>query len=216
VRGQQSQESIPLLTYESRCGWWRWPDTPQSMPRCAPSGPLSDDTSSGTRQRYARLATGDPFFDWSAARVLRLPDPLRELRPDPTFAQRLPQGFRIVAFIRRDHLEPFARAIPLARVHLDCIKQRHHLGALIPIGRRSAIGQRHPVVLHEAVDQNAFAFPPRAMPAPPPLPERRMRHPTATLLRGGGKTSSSKRHSKSLKPSNLPAITAPLRLNRTV
>src|SRR5262249_32607889 len=55
------------------------------------------------------------FFDRSAAIVLRLPDPLRDLRPDPTLAQYLPQGFRIIAFIRCDDLEAFAQFLAVCR-----------------------------------------------------------------------------------------------------
>ena len=78
------------------------------------------------------------FFDRSAAIVLRLPDPLRDLRPDPTLAQYLPQGFRIITFLRRDALEAVAGAATFPRADLDGLEQRYHLGTLIPLGLASS------------------------------------------------------------------------------
>ena len=55
-------EPIPLLACGSRCGSSQSPETPQSRPRCAPSGRLNDDISSETRQTCARLGTAAPLF----------------------------------------------------------------------------------------------------------------------------------------------------------
>ncbi len=81
------------------------------------------------------LAPRHDVFDGSAPVLLRLPDPLRELRPDPPLAQYLPQGFRIIALICCDHLEAFAGPAPLPGTDLHRIKQRQHLRPLVAIGR---------------------------------------------------------------------------------
>ena len=107
---------------------------PRSMLRYAPTGRPSDDISSGTRKTSAWPETGGHFFDRSATVFLRLPDPLGDLRPAPTLVQLLPQGVRIIPFTCRDDFEALARTTPFAAVHLDRIKQRHDLGALIPVG----------------------------------------------------------------------------------
>src|SRR5215510_13323166 len=43
-----------------------------------------------------RLEPWDDFFDRSSPVFLALPDPLRQLSTDPTLAQGLAQGFRII------------------------------------------------------------------------------------------------------------------------
>src|SRR5262249_31554226 len=50
-------ESIPLTICGSRCGSWQLPETRPSRLQCPPSGSPSDATSSGTKQRSARLGT---------------------------------------------------------------------------------------------------------------------------------------------------------------
>ena len=107
-----------------------------------------------------RLEPWDDFFDRSATVFLALPHTLWQLCSDPTLAQGLAQSFRIIPLIRRDDFQAFARASPLARVDLDRIEQRHHLGTLIPVGGRSAVRQWHAVPLGEAVDQDPLALPP--------------------------------------------------------
>ena len=82
------------------------------------------------------------------------------LGSETTLAKLLPVGFGLLAFICRDALEAFARSAPFPRVVLDCIEQRHSLGALIRLGRCSAIHQGHPAPVGEAVDEAPYAFPP--------------------------------------------------------
>jgi hypothetical protein len=98
-------ESIPLSISGSRCGSWQLPETRQSRRPCAPSAPPSDDISSGTKQRSARLGTADDLLDRPAPVFLGLPAPLRELRPDSPFPELLPERFGIIAFIGRNDLE---------------------------------------------------------------------------------------------------------------
>src|SRR5919198_4835964 len=105
-----------------------------------------------------RLKAWDGFFARSPPVFFRLPDPLRDLRPDPALAELLPQRLRIIAFICGNDFEAFARAPPFARTDLDGIKQREHLRSLVPVGWRGPVGEGHPVSLREAVDENAFAL----------------------------------------------------------
>ena len=107
-----------------------------------------------------RLKARDDCLDRSAPVLFRLPDALRDLRPDTPLPELLAQRLRVIPFIRRDHFETFAGATSFACVHLDCIKQRQHLGPFVPIGRCGAIGQGHAAPLGEAVDQDPLAFPP--------------------------------------------------------
>jgi hypothetical protein len=79
-----------------------------------------------------RLESWDHFFDRSAPVFLRLPDALRDLHPDTPLPELLPQRFRLIPFLRREHFATCAGATPFARVPLDGVEQRHHLGALIP------------------------------------------------------------------------------------
>src|SRR4030095_624327 len=117
-----------------------------------------------------RLKSWDHFFDRSAPVFLGLPHALRDLRPDPTLPELLTESFGIIPFIRRNDLETFTRAAPLARVHFARIEQRQHLRTLIPIGWCGAVRQGHAPPLGEAVDEDPLAFPPvgGALAAPPP------------------------------------------------
>jgi IS1 family transposase/transposase-like protein len=127
-------------------------------------------------KRALSLEPRDHLFYRSATVVLRLPDPLRNLCPDSTLPELLTECFCIVAFIRRDDLEAFAGAATFPSADLDGIKQRHHLGTLIPVGRRRAIRQWHPVPLREAVDEDPFAFPPVGDALAATLPRGKKRH----------------------------------------
>ena len=71
---------------------------------------------------------------------LGLPDALRDLGPDPLLPELLAPRFRIIAFLRGDDAQPFAGAAPFARADLDGSQPRQHLGSLVPIGRRGAVG----------------------------------------------------------------------------
>src|SRR5215471_3576387 len=123
-----------------------------------------------------RLKAWDNLFDRSPPVLFRFPDALRDLRPDTPLPKLLSQRFRIIPFIRRNHFETFAGATSLARVHLDRIEQRYHLGTLIAIGWRDAVRQGHAVPLGEAVDEDPLAFPPVGDALAAPLPRGKKRH----------------------------------------
>src|SRR5947209_7578868 len=106
------------------------------------------------------LEPWDGFFDRFATVFLGLPDAFWDLCPDTPLPSHLSPRFRIIAFIRRADLETFVGAASFAGAHLDRIEQRDHLRPLIAIGRRGAVRQGHPAPLREAVDEDAFAFPP--------------------------------------------------------
>src|SRR5215471_1908997 len=57
-------------------------------------------------------------FDRSPTIFLGLPDPLRDLCPDASLPQLLPERLGIIAFIRRKNLEAFAWTAPCARADL--------------------------------------------------------------------------------------------------
>ena len=122
------------------------------------------------------LASWDDFFDWSAPVVLRLPDPLRDLRPDIPLPELLPQRFRLIALLRRHALEPFARTTPFAGADLHGLKPRHHLGPLVSLGRWGAVGQGHAAPLRETVEQAPFALPPAGDTRAATLPRGNKRH----------------------------------------
>ena len=67
---------------------------------------------------------GDVLLDGPAPRFLRLPDAFGDLRPNAAAAELLAQGFRIVAFIRREDFGAFPRASTVAGPQMDRIQQR--------------------------------------------------------------------------------------------
>jgi len=123
-----------------------------------------------------RLKAWDCLFDRSPPGLFRLPDALRDLRPDTPLPELLPQRLRILPFICRNPFETFAGATAFARAHLDRIEQRHSLRPLIPIGRRDAIRQGHAAPLGEAVDEDPLAFPPVRDALAATLPRGKKRH----------------------------------------
>ena len=68
------------------------------------------------------LKPRDHVLDRPPPVFLGLPDPLRELRPDPPFPELLPERFGIIAFIGRKDLEAFARTATAARTDLHRIQ----------------------------------------------------------------------------------------------
>src|SRR5919205_4555586 len=122
------------------------------------------------------LEPRDDLLNRPATVFFGLPDPLRELRPDPPFPELLPERLGIIPFIRCDHLETFPWATPFARMHLDRIKQRQHLCPLVAVGWRGAVRQGQPVPLGEAVDENACAFPAVGDALAPTLARGKKRH----------------------------------------
>src|ERR671937_504783 len=114
--------------------------------------------------------------DGPTTMFLGLPDALRDLGPDPPLPELLAPRFRLIAFLRGAHLQPFAGTAPLARADLDGIKPRQHLCPLVPIGRRGAVGQGHAAALRETVDQNPFAFPAAGDALATPLARGKKRH----------------------------------------
>jgi hypothetical protein len=117
------------------------------------------------------------LFDRSPTVLLGLPDPLRERCPDTPLPKLLPERLRLLAFIRRDHFETLARTTAFAHVHLDRIEQRPHLRPILPIGRRDAVRQRHPMPLGEAVEEHPFALPPAGDARAATLARGNKRHP---------------------------------------
>src|SRR5919206_5004150 len=68
------------------------------------------------------LEPRDNLLNRPATVFLGLPDPLRELCPDPPFPELLPERFGIRAFIGRHDLQAFARTAAVPRADLDRIK----------------------------------------------------------------------------------------------
>src|SRR5262249_40631620 len=98
---------------------------------------------------------------------LGLPDALRALGPAPPLPELLAPRFRLIACLRGDDAPPVAGAAPLARAALDGIKRRQHVGPLVPLGRRGAVGQGQGTALPEPVEQHPLALPPRRPRRPP-------------------------------------------------
>src|SRR6266705_2367674 len=122
------------------------------------------------------LASWDDFFAWSTPVVLRLPDPLRDLRPDTPLPELLPQRLRLIALFRRHDLEPCARTTPCAGADCHGLKHRHHWCPLVPLGRCGAVGQGHAAPLRETVDPDPFALPPAGDALAATLPRGHKRH----------------------------------------
>src|SRR6516165_4256070 len=108
---------------------------------------------------------------------LGLPDALRDLGPAPPLPELLAPRFRLIACLRGDDAPPVAGAAPLARAALDGSKRRQHVGPLVPLGRRGAVGQGHATALREPVEQHPCAFPAAGAARAAPLPRGKQRHP---------------------------------------
>src|SRR6516162_3303040 len=106
-----------------------------------------------------RLTAWDNLCDRSPPVRFRFPDALRDLRPDTPLPQLLSQRCRLIPFLRRHHFETFAGAPALARVPLDRLEPRSHLGTLSALGRRDAVRPGHAMPLGEAVAEAPLAFP---------------------------------------------------------
>jgi len=148
--------------------------------------PANDETTLLLLKPGTRALGLEPrhhFFERSATVFLGLPDPLRDLRPDPALPSLLPEGFRLIAFLRRDPLEACARATPFARADLDGIEPWHHLGTLLPLGWRGPVRQGQAAPCCEAMHQAPLAFPPVSDARATPLPRGNKRHtPSASCL----------------------------------
>ena len=123
-------------------------------------------------KRPLRLIARDRFFDRPSPRPAAFPNAFGDLGANATRAEAPAKIFRIIPFIRGQHLEALARSAALPRAHAQGVQQWDDLGALVTIGRRGAYRQRHAGGIREGMDENAFAFP-------------AMRHPfTAAFARG--------------------------------
>jgi DNA methylase len=98
------------------------------------------------------------LVDRPPTRLSGLPHPFGDLRADPPSTEALAQVFGVIAVVRRQHLESFARSAAFTRAEAEGIQQGEDLGALVPIGRRRAQGQWHASGVREAVDEHTFAF----------------------------------------------------------
>jgi peptide deformylase len=67
--------------------------------------------------------------------------------------------FGVIAVIRRQHFEPFARSAPFTRAEVEGVQPREDLGSLVPIGWCRARGPRQTSGVREPVAEAALAFP---------------------------------------------------------
>jgi hypothetical protein len=116
------------------------------------------------------LETGHADLDGSTTRLLRLPDPFRDLCPDAPCAELRTKVFGIIPFISGNDLRTLPGASTPAGSEVDRVQQRHDLGAFIVICSRRAVRQRHAGRVRETVDEDSLTLPPRVTPSPPPLP----------------------------------------------
>jgi hypothetical protein len=99
------------------------------------------------------------LFEGTPPRLFRLPDPFRNLRPDPTTPEAMTESLGVVPGIRREDLKPLARSAPFACMDAAGIQQGEDLRPLVAVHRRRARGQWHACRVSKAVDEDAFAFP---------------------------------------------------------
>ena len=90
------------------------------------------------RKRPLGLEARNILFNRSSTRLFGLPYPFGDLRADPTSAEALAQVFGVIAFVRRQHLEPFTWSAPLTRADVQGIQQWNDLGPLVTIRGRGA------------------------------------------------------------------------------
>jgi len=112
------------------------------------------------RQGPRGVEPPDHLLARSAPGLLRLPAPLRELRPAAPFPALRPQRFGILACSGRHDLEALARTAAVARADLDRLKAWEPLRPLVSVGRGRPVRQGHARPRGETVAQHAFALPP--------------------------------------------------------
>jgi hypothetical protein len=105
------------------------------------------------------LEARDGVLDRMPVQLCGLPHPCEKLGADPASATALAKIFGIISFSRRHHFDPLARSAPFTRADAEGVRQREDLGALVPIGWGRACGQRHTSGIHEAMAEDALAFP---------------------------------------------------------
>ncbi len=110
------------------------------------------------RKRTLGLEPGHRLFNGSASGVRWSSRRAWGLRPHATLPEPPPQGFRILSCVGGKDVETCAGAAAGARPHLDRIAPRHHLGALIPMGRRGAMRQGPAIARRETMDEAPLAW----------------------------------------------------------
>lgn len=121
-----------------------------------------------TRRRYWRWNHAKVRFRLNARDVLCegaptwffiVPDPPRQLRPDPACPEAMAERLRVVPLIRREHLEPLTRSAPSAGADAAGVHQGQDVGPLVTARRRGARGQWHARRVREDVDEDPLALP---------------------------------------------------------
>jgi hypothetical protein len=129
------------------------------------------------------LVAWDRLFDRPSPRHAAFPDAFGDLGANPVCAEAAAEVSGVIALIRCQHLEAFARAALFPHADVRGIQQRDNLGPLVPVRGRGTRGQRPASTVREAMDEDTFAFPV-------------IRHPlTAAFARE--KTSHPRRHTAS-------------------
>jgi hypothetical protein len=110
-------------------------------------------------KRPLGLVARDIVFDRPSPPLTAFPDSFGYLGANAACAEATAEVFGIIALIRCQDPEPFARSALFPRADVQGIQQREDLGPLVPIRGRGARGQRHARGIREAMDEEAFTFP---------------------------------------------------------
>jgi hypothetical protein len=89
-------------------------------------------------KRPLGLVARDLLFDRPSSRLAAFPDAFGDLGANPASAEAPSEVFGIIALIRCQHLEAFARSALFPCADVQGIQQRDHLGPLVPVGGRGA------------------------------------------------------------------------------
>jgi hypothetical protein len=129
------------------------------------------------RKRPLGLKARDVLFHGAPTPLSVFPDAFRDLGANPSFTKAPAQVFGVIALIRRQHLESFARSAAFARAHAEPVQQGDDLSPFVPVRGGCARGQRHASGICETMDQDAFAFPAMRDAPTAPLARGKRSHP---------------------------------------
>ena len=71
------------------------------------------------RKRPLGLEARNVLFHGAPTRLFGVPHPFGNLRSNPTFPESIAKIFGVIALIRRQHFEPFARSAPFPRADVE-------------------------------------------------------------------------------------------------
>ena len=132
-----------------------------------------------TKRRYLRChhahvrsacKRGIILSEGAPAWFFGLPDPFRNLRPDPAALEAVAEGFRLVAFLHRTDFEPLARSAPLPGAEPATVQQGMAWARSSPFAGVVRMANGMPAASVRVGMRGPLPCRRRVTPSPPPMP----------------------------------------------